>query len=261
MNFKFNTKLKQEIPVVIDFFEKALYSNKIFHAYLLTGKNHEIKENFCLEIAKILNCKSQEKPCNQCQNCNWINQASHPEVPISLTVEADSKEIKVKQIETLLKKLSNKSLFYRIIIMNPADEEFLSKQSANILLKTIEEPHERTIFFFLAEDYDSVLATIKSRCQIINFPEFKDLTINSFAIENNFGEITNNYFKVSEFVKNLKISNLDFLKNLYNFCLNKFIESHNPFWLNKLEKIEIAQNRIIALCNEKYVIEELLFNF
>ena len=46
MKFKFNNKLKEKIPVVIDFFEKALYSNKLFHAYLLSGKNQKIKEFF-----------------------------------------------------------------------------------------------------------------------------------------------------------------------------------------------------------------------
>ncbi len=51
----------------------------------------------------------------------------------------------------------------RVCIVDPADD--LNASSANALLKMLEEPPPRTIFFVLAHSPKGLLATIRSRCQ------------------------------------------------------------------------------------------------
>jgi DNA polymerase-3 subunit delta' len=49
--------------------------------------------------------------------------------------------------------------------------EKLITQSANKLLKLIEEPPEKTLFILIAEHQDELLTTIRSRCMMVKVPK------------------------------------------------------------------------------------------
>ncbi len=59
--------------------------------------------------------------------------------------------------------------------------EHLGK-NGNKLLKLIEEPPENTHLILLAEDADSILRTIQSRCQIIRVPRLDDEDLKSYLV-------------------------------------------------------------------------------
>lgn len=48
--------------------------------------------------------------------------------------------------------------------------EHLTRQAANALLKLVEEPPFRTVFFFIATHVEALPVTLRSRCQIWRFP-------------------------------------------------------------------------------------------
>ena len=54
---------------------------------------------------------------------------------------------------------------WRVIIIDPAED--MNKESANALLKFLEEPPPRTLFFIIAHSPRGLLATIRSRCQML----------------------------------------------------------------------------------------------
>ena len=54
---------------------------------------------------------------------------------------------------------------YKIIIFWMADK--MNEEASNMLLKTIEEPGDETVFILLTEDIRKLLPTIVSRCQVI----------------------------------------------------------------------------------------------
>ncbi|MEL7272573.1 MAG: DNA polymerase III subunit delta' [Pseudomonadota bacterium] len=56
---------------------------------------------------------------------------------------------------------------WRICIVDAADD--LNPNSANALLKMLEEPPKRTIIFVITHVVGGLLATIRSRCQVLNF--------------------------------------------------------------------------------------------
>ncbi len=62
----------------------------------------------------------------------------------------------------------------------PLTRRILNVESANSLLKTIEEPNSNITFFFLSNNKDDMLDTIVSRCQTIQFASYKP---NSFTPE------------------------------------------------------------------------------
>jgi len=53
--------------------------------------------------------------------------------------------------------------------------EAMRVDTANKMLKLIEEPTDRTIMLFVSEHYDSLLATIRSRVQAIRVPRLEDV--------------------------------------------------------------------------------------
>jgi DNA polymerase III subunit delta' len=80
----------------------------------------------------------------------------------------------------IIKKLSLKTFesdFKIMIIWLP---EKMHHASANKLLKIIEEPPEKTLFLLVSEEYDKVIPTILSRCQLIKIPAFRNDEIKSY---------------------------------------------------------------------------------
>ena len=70
--------------------------------------------------------------------------------------------------------LSRQQGSYKIVCINYA--ETMNVNAANALLKTLEEPPQNSILFLISHRADSLLPTIKSRCQIwkFNLPEEKE---------------------------------------------------------------------------------------
>jgi DNA polymerase-3 subunit delta' len=80
----------------------------------------------------------------------------------------------------IIKKLSLKpfeSDFKIMIIWLP---EKMHNATANKLLKMIEEPPEKTLFLLVCEEYDKVIPTILSRCQLVKIRAFTNDEIKSY---------------------------------------------------------------------------------
>lgn len=171
------------------FLNKVLNQGQLASSYILSGENcSSEKYLIAKELNKILNCERNlaliddithqpykndklNTPCNSCQNCKWITEDKHPKTPLLINLEK-GKNIKIEDIKKLQDTLSQSSNFFRIIIIDPADYEYLNKHSANALLKSIEEPHPRTLYLLFAPSSKSVLGTLKSRSQCLQiFPE------------------------------------------------------------------------------------------
>lgn len=64
---------------------------------------------------------------------------------------------------------------WRIVIVDSADE--MNPQSANALLKNLEEPPERTLFFLISHMPGRLLPTIRSRCRTLRFARLTDAEV------------------------------------------------------------------------------------
>ncbi|MBR9855312.1 MAG: DNA polymerase III subunit delta' [Algicola sp.] len=91
--------------------------------------------------------------------------------------EAQDGQIGVDEAQDMVKKLSLKSYEggYKILIVWMAEK--MNVSAANKLLKLIEEPPDKTILLLLAEDEEQIINTIRSRCQILNFPPLAEQAI------------------------------------------------------------------------------------
>jgi len=177
----------------LDFFNRALAKGGLVNSYILASEGASLEKYLIAkELNKILNCsvnhgalagigvREESHPglekgfipaCNHCQNCKWIEADLHPKTPIIISLEK-GRNIKLEEIKKLQNTLSQSSDFFRIVIIDPADYQYLNTHSANALLKDIEEAHPRTLFLLFASNKKNVLSTLRSRSQCLQvFPE------------------------------------------------------------------------------------------
>lgn len=82
--------------------------------------------------------------------------------------------IKVKEAENIVRKLSMKSFEAEFKIMIIWFPEKMNAESANKLLKLIEEPPAKTLFFLVAENSEFIISTILSRTQLVKIPRISE---------------------------------------------------------------------------------------
>lgn len=94
-----------------------------------------------------------------------------------LGVDNKQGQIGVDEATEIVKSLSLKSYEggYKVMIIWMAEK--MNSSCANKLLKLIEEPPEKTIFILIAENEEKIINTIRSRCQILNFPPLPESII------------------------------------------------------------------------------------
>jgi DNA polymerase-3 subunit delta' len=142
------------------------------HAWLMTGPPGAGRSTAAILFAAALTCDNQG--CGTCDDCKLVLSDSHPDVnrfiPQQLTITRDEAESLIH--ESALMPLRGP---LRIIIVEDADR--LSDVSGNMLLKSIEEPHSRTVWILCTPSSDDVLPTIRSRCRILGLatPHWKDV--------------------------------------------------------------------------------------
>jgi len=150
----------------LEFLEKSYRLGKISHAYLFSGQSGLGKKNVAKEFIKIILCQGDKKPCEKCFSCLQIEKNLHPDLTIVGSQEGD---IKIAQIRELSWKLGLKPYIgqYKAAIIDEAEK--MGQESANALLKTLEEPSGQAVLILVSEHPESLPQTIVSRTQIIKF--------------------------------------------------------------------------------------------
>lgn len=198
---------------------KMYHEQKLAHAYLFVTNNIDKAMLDIIDIIKQIFCPEKfSHDCNNCNICNLINQLYLPSLVI---ITPDGKTIKKEQILDLKKQFSTKPIYTKENIYIIKNAECLNASSANTMLKFLEEPEEDIIGFFLTNNVNNVINTIKSRCEIINmFYSEAALTINTLDNENNY-----KYFDVAkEYLRQIEVEKKDGIMYNNSDLLNIFSE-------------------------------------
>ncbi|MGM0541106.1 MAG: DNA polymerase III subunit delta' [Pseudomonadota bacterium] len=150
-------------------------SDRLGHAYLLSGPKGIGLEQFVDAVVQSTLCVQPIESaglngsgCGHCQGCHLLKGQQHPDFYHLKRLE-DKKEIAVDQVRGLINKLNETSHQggYKVIWIEGI--ELLNQSAFNALLKTLEEPAARTLFLLTTHQIGRLPATIKSRCQLLNF--------------------------------------------------------------------------------------------
>ncbi|HAT03780.1 MAG TPA: hypothetical protein DCS29_03340 [Candidatus Magasanikbacteria bacterium] len=148
---------------ILNFFDTIITQGRLSHAYCFAGPEHVGKQTIARELAaRILHIDRDR--LHTSPDFTYIER-----IPNEKTGKM-KKDISIEQIRDVVNVLSQRAFYpngYKVVIIDHA--EFMSTGAANALLKTLEEPKEKTVLFLITSDEKRLLPTIQSRCQIIYF--------------------------------------------------------------------------------------------
>jgi DNA polymerase-3 subunit delta' len=159
------------------------------HALLVCGRAGIGKTEFARALSAGVLCEASRDglACGACPSCHWLSQGNHPDyreiVPEASEEDVEGEEasaaksekaksivIKIDQIRAVADfiALSTHRSGFRVLLLHPA--ESMQPAAANALLKTLEEPPPHTLIVLVSDQPARLLATIRSRCRIVNLP-------------------------------------------------------------------------------------------
>jgi DNA polymerase III subunit delta' len=150
---------------------QQITANTLPHALMFLGTKGIGKRHLAEALVQLLLCLTpiEGVPCGKCRGCQLNKAHNHPDL-MRLEPEEGSKIIKVDQVRLLIDDLGKTAQQggYKLVIIDPA--EAMNGNSANALLKSLEEPAANTLLILVSHAAGSVLPTIRSRCQLRLLP-------------------------------------------------------------------------------------------
>ena len=159
----FNNIIGQEFAK--KYMTNSIKNNKVNHAYMFEGIDGVGKNLFAKEFGKLL-----------------INIDNVDNSPDYINIEPTGTSIKIAQIRDLQSDIIIKPHSkYKIYVINHAEK--MTVESQNALLKTLEEPPEYAIIILVTNNKESLLPTIKSRCEIIKFLPISIMELKNYLMD------------------------------------------------------------------------------
>lgn len=164
-----------------DLFRRSLQRGRLSHAYVLAGPEGIGKRQFARLLAQSVFCRNHEleelEVCGECRACRSFQANTWPDY-IEVGVPADKNVIPISAIAGEDSKRGREGLCYelsmspqasdrRVAVINDAAK--MTSEGANALLKTLEEPAADSLILLICDNPDTLLPTIRSRCQIVRF--------------------------------------------------------------------------------------------
>lgn len=175
---------------------------RVPNALLFAGDEGVGKQQFALELVRAFICTepTNGEGCGVCAVCTRIDQFVIPEEPTDKNKD-DFKKVffgghsDVGKVVTYKRTILvdairdlEKHAHYlpyeakaRFFIIEDADK--MNDESSNALLKTLEEPPPTSYIFLITSRPDSLLATIRSRCQTLRFAPIPIVDVERFLID------------------------------------------------------------------------------
>lgn len=187
-----------------------------FPPLLITGPAGVGKRTAALLLAQAANCTDPvRQPCGECRTCRQVAQLSYPDLKLLLPIRKPKPGAKMEETtramldryaefalgrsqpvsDTRLKIPIDVVRWLRIEMARPpllarrrffviVNAQQMNAESANALLKALEEPQSQSTFILTSSRSTALPATIRSRCQTVRFAPVAKDTICHWLTEN-----------------------------------------------------------------------------
>ena len=286
-------------------------TGQIAHAQLFSGISGTGKLGLAIAFVQYLFCRNRQKndACGECPSCRKIEQLTHPDLHFAFPIVKNKKReicddylpewremvtnspyfgydqwlahieagnsqgvIYAREGAEIFRKLSLKSLesdYKCMIIWLP---EKMHETCANKLLKLIEEPYDNTLFILVSDSPDQIIATIRSRTQLIQIKPIPGNVIEQQLLSQ-FNIDDENAHYIS------RVANGDFIKACEMVSLSDengqflslFVAAMRNSWKRDIPAMKLWSEQIAAMGRENqknllqyfqhYLRENFIYNF
>lgn len=144
-------------------FFASLRQRRVAHAYLVHGPSGSTYMDVLRAMAKALLCPEiQDGFCDKCPVCARVEHGTYADLHIIVPEAGKITLDKVRGVLDMAYQYPMEGAYRVFLIQDP---ERMNVESANMLLKVLEEPPSGTFFLLGTENPSGVLPTIASRCQ------------------------------------------------------------------------------------------------
>jgi DNA polymerase-3 subunit delta' len=152
---------------------QLLRSDRFPGAAVFAGPEASGKKEAALGVARYLNCGSPRKErgeaCGTCLSCSKIEPGGdirHLDVAL---IRPEGRWFKIEQVRRMRHEIYFRPYEgrKRIFILDQADK--MTRESANALLKVLEEPPAHAHLMLVCSSFLALLPTIRSRCLLFRF--------------------------------------------------------------------------------------------
>lgn len=179
--------------------KRLLANGRVPNSLLFAGDEGVGKRQFALQVAKAFVCKepTDDEACGVCAACRRADVfvfpksdkgddfeqvffSEHPDVG---TVIPFKRNLRVNAIRDLEREANFRPYEAQARFFIIDDAHKMNDAAANALLKTLEEPPATSYIFLITSRPDSLLPTIRSRCQMMRFAPVETDEIERFLID------------------------------------------------------------------------------
>ena len=200
---------------------QTVSENRVSHAQLFLGPEGSGNFALALAYAQFISCidRQETDSCGLCSSCRKYNKLIHPDLHFSYPffrggekedalpdleewrdlilsnpyfnleewrqrLDAQNKQPNINKAECLniLNRLSLKPFESEYKVMIVWLPEYL-KNEGNRLLKTLEEPANKTLIILVAQNQEQILNTIISRTQLVKIPALRQQEIKNYLVQ------------------------------------------------------------------------------
>jgi len=189
---------------VKDVLKRMLESGRLPGALLFVGEEGIGKKLFALEVARALNCRTPNgvEGCGVCGPCKRIFHFNYPTssntddwIPMIWTdhrdvgmVVAPRRVLRVDQMREIEREANFRPFEGKARVFIVDEAETFNDNSANALLKVLEEPPSTAHLILITSRPAMLLPTILSRCQMIRFSPLSPAEIEEHLVSNKLVE-------------------------------------------------------------------------
>ena len=177
-------------PIFYNMVNNAIKNNKLSHAYIFDSNGNPDVMDIVLSFVKEIICIDTTDDNNIKNICKRIDDGNYVDVKV---IKSDGMWIKKDQLLDLQSEFNNKAFEgnKKIYIIRSAEK--MNVQTANSILKFLEEPIPNRYAFLTTNNHSRMLDTIVSRCQTIHFKpipkEYLVEQLKSFGVESDIAYV------------------------------------------------------------------------
>ncbi|MBQ2881257.1 MAG: AAA family ATPase [Clostridia bacterium] len=158
---------------------------KPFHAYIIEGSHGSGKTTLANLIAQASICISEGlRPCGKCPSC--VKFLADCNIDIKrIPADTDVKNMRLAISDIYVRPNESEKRCYII-----EDCDVLSVACQNVLLKSLEEPPEFSVFIMTCTSKEKLLETIRSRCVVLTLSPVRNEDASKFFERKEFSKYT-----------------------------------------------------------------------